>query len=399
MRLLKTQLYRFVQRRRYRNILNSVPTRSIKVVWRKSFPPTHPQEERLLFVPENLPSLKSCQKSGSWVQSSMLFSRKYRWTSQPRPYFPKFPQLREVLTVNDNLVKSVELLKVSNCYVKRDALASKSLNIYQSKIAIRGSGYGIPSAILLDISGGESFQHFVQDALPVLALLKEVSPALNKIPILLPEPSLSFKSSQSYLEELEIQNPIKYMDENTSFHVEELYLFNFKPFNAIYGLSAYQYLHAYRRLHQEKVESESDRTVLLIERRERIRNFKDFELVKRKISDWAKKFDLDFETLDTSSADFPRIKEHFRKAKFIFAIHGGANYNIIWSLPDTTLIEFVPTVATDTVLPLAFNFGMSYLPYALSHDKGDSEYEIGEEDLNLIFKTLELSNMQFDSKR
>lgn len=344
-------------------------------------------------MPSNLPILKSCRKSGSWIRSNVIFARKYRWTSKPRPYFPNFPDLNKCLTISSNLIESVDLLKISNCYISRDPYHFQSLNIYQSKLHFRGRGRELSDALLFDISGGESFQHFVQDCLPILTLIEAASTKLVNVPILLPKPTLSFKSSYSYLEALELKNSIEYIDSNSSFFVRNLYLFDFRPFNAIYGLPESLYLNAYQRIKRSSPTSNKERTVLLIERSEKSRNFKDVGFVKAKIENWANSHGYTFETIDTSSKTFEEIKATFGRAQYIFAIHGGANYNIIWSNSDVTFIEFIPADATDSVLPLALSFGMRYLPYALNHNKGDLEFDISKSDLDSIFETLGSSNL------
>ena len=347
----------------------------------------------MLFVPSNLPILDTCTKSGSWIKSKFPLMRSYIWTSRPRPYFPKFPELQDTLTITANLIRSVELLRISDCQVVRDRKNAQSLNIYQSKLYPKGSDASRSAALLLDVSGGESFQHFVQDTLPILTLPKEIPNELNQIPILLAKPAHSFKSAQAYLERLNLSNPIEYIEPSSNLFINKLYIFDFKPFNGLYGLPTSLYSNVYKDFCGEKLPTDCKRSVLLIEREEKVRNFKDFELISAQIEEWAKSRGLTFETLNTGTSNIEEIRSCFRRARYIFAIHGGANYNVIWSQPDVTLIEFIPSRATDSVLPLALGFGLRYLPFALNHDKGDKEFEISSTDLDSIFNTLQLNNL------
>ena len=102
---------------------------------------------------------------------------------------------------------------------------------------------------------------------------------------------------------------------------------------------------------------------------------------------------MTFKSISTSTLVFEDIRRICQEAKFIFGIHGGANYNIIWAKPKTTFVEFIPTRATDSLASLAISYGLDYLPYALNHDKGDFEFEVKESDLELIFKTLESTHI------
>jgi capsular polysaccharide biosynthesis protein len=161
----------------------------------------------------------------------------------------------------------------------------------------------------------------------------------------------------------------------------------------MYGLPSELYSDTHRLFNASTNYDSKNKGVLLLERRELSRNFKHSERVSKKISKWAQSQGLTFKSINTSSLGFEDIRRNFQEAKFIFAIHGGANYNIIWAEPKTTFVEFIPTRATDSLASLAISYGLDYLPYALNHDKGDFEFEVKESDLELIFKTLESTHI------
>jgi hypothetical protein len=376
-----------------------VPRNNIQLIWQRSFNSKDKPLGKALYVPSNTQALKSCMKSGSWIPARIPLPRKYRWTSKYLPYFSSFPNLHKSLTVQTDLITSVELLEVSNCKVSRDFSTSTSLNIYQSTLNIEGEGGDIDAAILLDISGSESFQHFVQDAMPILSLIAEVPDYLQNVPILIPQPAKSFKSFLSYIEAMRLPNKIVFISPESVTYVKKLYVFNFKPFNMMYGLPSDLYHNSYRLVNGGDVAHSKNEGVLLLERKENSRNFKNFHQISRQISTWANSQNLSFSSIDTSTLEFKEIREKFRKAKFIFAIHGGANYNIVWARLDTTLVEFIPVVATDSLSSLALSYGLNYMPFALNHDKGDFEFEIKEEDLNSIFEILASGNLDFDAER
>ena len=142
---------------------------------------------------------------------------------------------------------------------------------------------------------------------------------------------------------------------------------------------------------------EGNRIVLVIDRREKIRNFDNISLLHKRLNRWCKKNSLMLKIINIKELTLEEIQSVFSQAKFVFAIHGGGNYNMIWAPLDCTLIEFVPTDATDSLLHLVLSFGQTYLPYALPHDKGDAYFKVSASDLESILQVLDLSARNFST--
>lgn len=385
---LRLQVYRIVHRRKYRNILKPIPRERIRVIWSHTFEFPSVQRGNILTVKDNLEMLKLCTKSGSWVVRKTPTKRKIFWTSRPRQYFTKFPSLTESLTLNTQLLNKVNLLHIADCSVSRSQRAQTSLNMYVSRLSSKTIGKEIDSALLLDVSGGYSFQHFIQDTLPLLALLKQSHPVIADVPLILPICNSSFMGRSAYLDAMGVRNPIIEIDTIPSLHVKNLYIFDFKPLNALYGLPASVYYQTFKMFQRPKLDMSQKRSVLLVERNQQNRNFENITMVSDLLRSWAKSKELAFDTINTAQATFKETRDCFNRAAYIFAIHGGANYNIIWSQPDATLIEFIPVSATDSLIELALSFGMNYLPYAVNHDKGDPQFIIGDKELQNILQVL-----------
>ena len=106
---------------------------------------------------------------------------------------------------------------------------------------------------------------------------------------------------------------------------------------------------------------------------------------------WSKTRDLGFSVLNTKESNFEDIRSSFSMAKYVFAVHGGSNYNMIWAPPDSVLVEFIPSEATDSLFHLVLSYGQTYLPYALPQDKGDLKFKVTKTDIDIILESLNLS--------
>ena len=179
--------------------------------------------------------------------------------------------------------------------------------------------------------------------------------------------------------------------------VEELFVLDFKPFNALYNLPASIYLSLYEKL-QRPISQKSDK-VIIVEREEKTRNFAEFELLKHKIDKWAHDHNLDLVILKPHQEDLSTIIRLFSTSKYVFAIHGGANYNIIWAPQDCTLVEFIPMCSTNSLFHLALSFGQNYLPFALTHDLKDTVFHVSEAEIDSILCRLDYPQVKPKSLR
>ena len=392
MRVLTSQFYRIRDRRRYREVFAHKVRKGSEVLADIEFPEHQKYPGRVLQVPSNLSLLEKCQKSGSWVINHLPLGRPYVWTSKQRRYFLGLPNISHSLAADPNLLKSVRLEKYLNCEVSPDAASNQSLNIYSSCVNQAVKDPEIEKAILIDVSGGESFQHFIQDCLPLISLIQQFPEIPNDAFLIIRRPAPGFISFGTYLKKLNINNPIIFTDQYSSLKVKELYSLQFKPFNATYSIPPLLYHYMYEKFQSNSSpQIEGNRIVLVIDRREKIRNFDNMSLLHKRLNHWCKKNSLMLKIINIKELTLEEIQSVFSQAKFVFAIHGGGNYNMIWAPLDCTLIEFVPTDATDSLLHLVLSFGQTYLPYALPHDKGDVYFKVSAFDLESILQVLDLS--------
>jgi hypothetical protein len=392
MRVLTSQFYRIRNRRRYREVFAHKVRNKPEVLADIKFPEHQKYPGRVLHVPSNLNLLEKCQKSGSWVINYLPLGRPYFWTSKQRKYFLGLPEITHSLASDPRLLKSVRLEKYLNCEVSPDATSKQSLNIYSSCVRHSVKNPDIDKAILMDISGSESFQHFIQDCLPLISLIQQFPEISNDAPLIIKRPAPEFLSFDTYLRKLNINNPIIFTDEYSSLQIKELYSLQFKPFNATYSIPPLVYHHMYEKFQSNSsTDIEGSRIAIVIDRRETIRNFNNLSLLHKRLNHWCKENSLILKIINIKELTLEEIKDAFSRAKFVFAIHGGGNYNMIWAPKDCTLIEFVPTKATDSLLHLVLSFGQTYLPYALPHDKGDSYFKVSDSDLESILQVLDLS--------
>jgi hypothetical protein len=391
-RVLTSQFYRIRNRRRYREVFAHKVRKKSEVLAEIKFPEHQKYPGRVLQVPSNLSFLEKCQKSGSWVINYLPMGRPYIWTSKQRRYFLGLPNISHSLAADPSLLKSVRLEKYLNCQVSTDAASDQSLNIYSSYVNQAVKDPSIDKAILMDVSGGESFQHFIQDCLPLISLIQQFPEIPDDAPLIIRRPAPEFLSFETYLKKLNINNPIIFTDEYSSLQIKELYLLQFKPFNATYSIPPLLYQFMYEKFQSNSSpQSEGKRIAIVIDRRETIRNFDNLSLLYKNLNHWCKEHSLILKLINIKELKLEEIQSVFSQAKFVFAIHGGGNYNMIWAPKDCTLIEFVPTEATDSLLHLVLSFGQTYLPYALPHNKGDAYFKVSASDLESILQVLDLN--------
>jgi hypothetical protein len=391
-RVLTSQFYRIRNRRRYREVFAHKVRKKSEVLAEIKFPEHQKYPGRVLHVPSNLSLLEKCQKSGSWVINYLPLGRSYIWTSKQRRYFLGLPNISHSLAADPSLLKSVRLEKYLNCQVSTDAASDQSLNIYSSYVNQTVKDPDIDKAILMDVSGGESFQHFIQDCLPLISLIQQFPEIPDDAPLIIRRPAPEFLSFETYLKKLNINNPIIFTDEYSSLQIKELYLLQFEPFNATYSIPPLLYQFMYEKFQSNSSpQSEGNRIAIVIDRRETIRNFDNLSLLYKSLNHWCKERSLILKLINIKELTLEEIQNAFSQAKFVFAIHGGGNYNMIWAPKDCTLIEFVPTEATDSLLHLVLSFGQTYLPYALPHGKGDAYFKVSASDLESILQVLDLN--------
>lgn len=339
-------------------------------------------------VSSNLSLLKSCYKSGSWVRMKCLGRERVFWTSRKLKYFTELPNAKTSRNFGVGIIRSSKMKIFENVSIDCTP-SSNSLSIYNRKIQFADSGHNIDEAFYLCVNGSEHFQHFVQDFLPILSSVRDALALKPATPILLNRPSINFRNFDYFFSLLSISNPKIFLDSN-SVTVGKLYFLDFEPKNAIYCIPAEMYQNLFSVISQKKVFKENKKQNLVcFVRNEKTRNFANIDFVKKELSNWAITHGLNPVFINPVDVNIDDLVGLLSNAKFVFGAHGGAIYNMVFAVKDSTLIEFIATDSTDSLMHMIRSFGQSYLPYAVKMDKGSFSFEVSKKDFKSIFARLE----------
>ena len=383
--MIRQQINRLKNRRSFKKII--APDITLNIIAQSVFSTSPVYNSRLIISKENLNLLNLCKKSGSWVRVKSFNRNIAFWTSKNLNYFKK-PEPSSILTRNFGvgIITSSEIVKLEKVCVSSKPLQS-SLNIYDHKIE-KSETVEIEDAFYLCINGSDQFQHFIQDFLPILTFIHEFLRNNIDIPLIIKKPLNNFKNHEYFFQLLEIDNP-KLIIDYSDMKVRNLYIVNFKPINAIYCLPKELYASSFNLVskHKKYIENTTKNLVVFI-REENTRNFSNKDFLVQEFSMRAKLLGLNPVFLNPSKNDLESTIGILSNAKYIFGMHGGAIYNMIFAAADSTLVEFITTQATDSLCHMIRSFGINYMPYAIISDKNSFEIEVTKKDLDNVFESL-----------
>lgn len=386
--MIKKQVQRFKDRRSYRTITPRISASYVNATY--SFASTPIYDSKVIISNENLHYLKLCKKSGSWISIKLFKKRFVFWTSRNLSYFRRIDSnLIYTRNFGIGVITGAMITILSKAHVKQSPI-NNSLNIYNHEIN-RGKTINFNEAFYMCVNGSDQFQHFVQDFLPILAFIKPFLRDNPNMPLILKKSIKNVKHYQYYFNLLEIRNPLIYIDE-FDIGIETLYILDFTPISALYCLPQEFYSSLYRVVTQNKAYKIClKKNLVLFIRNEITRNFSNQSSLEHELTLRSKLLDLNPIFLNPSVDSLDSIIDALSNARYVFALHGGAVYNMIFAAPDCTLIEFITTDSTDSLLHMIRSFGMSYMPYAINASKGSVEIKVTKADLDSIFHTLSLS--------
>jgi len=383
--MITQQINRFKDRRSYKKVIESPTT--LNTIERYVFATSPVYNSQLIISKENVNLLKLCKKSGSWVRKKFFFKNILFWTSKNLRYFDKIePSLTMTRNFGVGIITSAEIVKLDKVCVSSKPTQS-SLNIYDHKIK-KSNTVELEDAFYLCINGSDQFQHFIQDFLPILTFIREFLKYNIDIPLIVKKPLNNFKYHEYFFKLLEINNP-KLIIDYSDIKVKNLYVVNFRPINAIYCLPKELYSSMFNLInrHKKYIDSKSKNLVVFI-REENTRNFSNQNFVIQEFTIRAELLGLNPVFLNPSKNDLDSTISILSNAKYIFGVHGGAIYNMIFAAPDSTLVEFITTEATDSLCHMIRSFGINYMPYAITSSKNSREIEITKKDLDTVFESL-----------
>jgi hypothetical protein len=335
------------------------------------------------FNPETSLLLDQAWKYGGYRK---MFG-KYFWLNKKIKYF-NFEQ--EIFGGLPQFIKSAELLEFNNVSFEPAKNPPNEVSKYTFKIKRKKSDekFDLDSAFTFNLGGAETFQHFIQDCLPIIAMSKDFIVSNPAIVILIEKPNSNFKTQELLIRSLGIKNKII----NTSkdkIIIKNLYYWNFKPFNARLVLPFDWYEKLYETLH-EGVPNNNLEYLTLITRNESTRNFKDENLLSENLSNLSKKLNLKFIKIDSNESDVGIYQNILPRTKILIAMHGGACFNSIYLSNKSIFFEFIPTQNTNTTLNFISGLGIKYVPIPLEFNLTQMEpVPIGQENLGTIFDMAE----------
>jgi hypothetical protein len=332
-----------------------------------------------MFIQEFKRNLSICNKNGGYKK----LLRHWVWVNQKINYFPS--NQKKILNYGGvpNFITEAALV----CAENAEIFPNKFVDNYRQKYTFyinrnRSTAIDLEQAMSFNIGGANSFQHFLQDCLPIVAMSKKFLTENPLIPILFPEPYSSFKNRDYFLNRIGISNRIIETNSVKSLKIKELFFWNFYPFNAQYCLPPIFYKKM-RSLIGGRDSSYERRSVVLFIRDEKMRNFKNLEDLKRVLQIFVNSNNLDLEIINTSTEEIASLEAKINRALVVIGIHGGSLYNTILCKDDCTVIELIPTKNTNSTINFLSYSGIKFIPVPGDFDFYDNTVEVSIPDLSL----------------
>ena len=341
----------------------------------------------IIFLNEFNQNLSKCSKNGGYKK----FFGHWVWVNQKIIYFPNNQEKIVNYGGVPNFISEATLV----CAENAEIFPNKFMDNYRQKYTFyitqnKSMINDLDRAISFNIGGANSFQHFLQDCIPVIAMSKKFLEKNPKIPILLPESNSNFKNRDYFLKKIGITNRIIETNKIDSLKIKELYFWNFYPFNAQYSLPPIFYREL-RSIISDQNSSCKKRSVVLFIRSEKMRNFRKLEELKKFLLNFADLKNLDLEIINTSIEEITTIELKIKRALILIGIHGGSTYNAILCQDDCTVIEFIPIRNTNSNINFLSYSGVKYLPIPGDFDFFDESIEVSIPNLNLALSKVVLN--------
>jgi hypothetical protein len=172
--------------------------------------------QNVIFMDEFKERFDKCLKSGGYKK----YLGKWIWVNHKIKYFPQ----GENKIVNwggvPNFIRKAKLVYLENSIIypnKFPGYFNQKYTFYvkQQKIKI----YDLEKAISFNIGGANSFQHFMQDCLPIIVKSKKFLLENSDVRILLPKANTNFTSREDILNKAGITNQIIETDQINSLKI------------------------------------------------------------------------------------------------------------------------------------------------------------------------------------
>jgi hypothetical protein len=343
--------------------------------------------------PELLTNLLDCKKSGTW-QIGMLkrntFKRKYR------QYFPLDVVTQTFFKPIGGISESIDEVQIKSfdrVYLdtnfRPNNLNMFTFKVYKEREMPKTSDREfITKAFSLLVGGANSFQHFIQDCLPILFFLKKEELINKDFTVLLYEPLDKHKIIHQILDRYFPDLSIFWVKFGSVLLIESLQVLRFKPRNFLFSLpqkivssvpSKFTIL--------EGTESVDRRTIYLtyLDRgNNATRNITNSESFESTLKEIARDLGLRFIKFVAESKTLDEIISILDNSAIVIGIHGGSMYNSIWAGEKAVIFEIVPIKNTDSLANLLTDLKLPYCPIPLNFDKYDNEVFLSNNELQAI---------------
>lgn len=320
-------------------------------------------DENLITNPPYFPKiwisdLEKCYKYGGYRK----FLNQYYWSHRKLQFFDFKKNLYGGIP---KMIRNAQICSVGKIDYLPHEIEHNNVSKYTFRIRkSKSSKFEIEKAFSFNFGGANSFQHFIQDCLPVIVASKDFLIRNPDIAVLLPKPLESFSSRSQILKWIGIKNLVI----DTNFEkacIGEFYFWDFEPFTAKYTLPNVWYKKLYDEINYLELNSKTDKLVL-ITRNEKMRSFMNTDEIISELKLISDDLNLNLFVIESSSADISKYRDTLNCASIIVSMHGGANYNLIFANKDCIFFEFIPIHNSGSTIDLISGLGIRYIPVPLN---------------------------------
>jgi len=336
--------------------------------------------DNVIFLDEFKQNLYKCSKNGGYKK----YFGNWIWVNHKIKYF--LQDNNKIINWGGvpNFIKKAQLVYLENSIIYPNKYSSnfrQKYTFYVKQIPI--DNYDIKEAISFNVGGSNSFQHFMQDCLPIIVKSKKFLVENSHTKILLPKANNDFTNREYLLKRIGVNNEIIETDSIFSLKIQKLFFWNFVPYNSQYNLPPIFYIELRKAL-MSKTFLHRTRTIVLMVRSEKMRKFENIQEIKDSLKIIADLHELDLVILDTSHESIEEVRKKIEQALVVIGIHGGNTYNAIFCQNDCTVIEILPMKNTNSNINFLAHSGIRYIPFPSNFDFFDEKISVPIYELKAI---------------
>lgn len=334
--------------------------------------------EKSEFIPELEEKLNRCTKYGGYKK----FLKYYYWSHRKFLYFNFKKNVYGGLPF---FINNAQIISIKNITYSPQYWANNLVNKYTFKIDNKSkSEIMIDKLFTFDIGMAESFQHFIQDCAPIINMSKNILNSDKTIKIVLPKEANNWNSRAFFFERMQIQNEIIELKKNQTYYINELFVWNFKPYNAKFIFPKSWYSNFYSAINTTNKNLSLKRSIVILARQEISRNFKNSEQIFDFFQELALKLEYEFKVLNPGKTSITELEAELSNARFIISAVSGGNLNLVFAPKDCALFELVPLNSTDSLIHFITGIGLKYIPIPINYNKSDLYFNVETNELNII---------------